>query len=275
MGTEKKTKNIYSFLWESYKNISPYDKWHFNEMQSNIPHIIVQGALGIDIGSGCGFDTYIMAKNNPSVKIISLDISDGIYKTKELTSKLKNVWCIKGSALRIPIKDNMFNFAYSFGVLHHISQPEMALREIARIIKPKAFIFLYLYEDHSDNPLKHFSLKIITILRKITTKIPHRFLYVISYLFSPFIFILFSYPSRILKKINRTKSLAKRIPFNFAVHPFSLAGDIYDRFTAPLEHRFNKEEAYVLLNKNGFDNIYVKKIESKAGWVVWGSKPNA
>lgn len=267
----KRTQERYSFLWKGAVNHKP-DKWHYNNMQDVIKEPIVRGQKGIDVGSGCGYDTYIMAKNNPSVKIVSLDISEGVYKTKEITAGLGNVWILRGSALNIPIADNSLDFAYSFGVLHHTPDPEQGVREIARVIKKNSPAYLYLYEDHSDNLVKYLGLKLVNALRLITTKVPPRVLYVFSFLASPLAIIFFTLPHRILKKFKATEAMSERIPFNFGTHPFSLAGDLYDRFAAPVEHRFSKKGIFDLLNHNGFVNISLGRIKATAGWVAWGVK---
>src|SRR3989338_6287465 len=116
MDTIKRTQEAYGFLWSKEKEDSSPQQWHFNKMQEAIDEPIVRGSVGIDIGSGHGFDTYIMAKNNPQVKIFSIDISDGIFNTTRLISGLNNVKTIKCSCLDMPLKDGVFDFAYSFGV---------------------------------------------------------------------------------------------------------------------------------------------------------------
>lgn len=272
MDKAKKTMDLYGFLWTRSERDDLYNNSHFDNMQQVITEPIVRGSMGIDIGSGCGYDTYIMAKRNPLVKIISLDISDGVYKTKQLTYGLNNVRVIKGSVLNLPIKNDTFDFAYSFGVLHHTREPEYGLREINRIIKKDAPAFLYLYEDHSENSMKHYAIKIISIYRIITTKIPQRILYFLCYLASPFIVLAFSYPSRILRKFKATQSLSQKIPFNFGTHLFSVAGDLYDRFGAPIEQRFSEQEAYNMFIKCNFYNVYITRLRDAAGWVIWAHK---
>lgn len=270
----KRTQETYGLLWEREAAATPIARWHFNDMQDKINVPIVRGNIGIDIGSGCGYDAYIMAKNNPGVTILALDISDGVFKAQNLANRLSNMSVIKGSAADVPLKDDTLDFVYSFGVLHHIPSPEQGLREIRRVLKPGSPLFIYLYEDHSGNPVKHFALEIIKIIRKVTIRIPSKLLYLLSYIASPFVVLLFSYPAKILDKFKATKPLAKKIPFNFGTHPFSLAGDLYDRFGAPLEHRFSKNEISDLFNKTGFININIDRFESKAGWVAWGYKTN-
>ncbi len=272
MDSAKKTEKMYGFMWKKDKDTSPPERWHFNSVQEVVTESLVRGRRGIEVGSGCGYDTYIMAKNNPSVNIVSIDISDGVYKTRELTSKLGNVNVIRCSALDIPTKGDIFDFAYSFGVLHHVASPIKGLLEIARVLRKASPVFLYLYEDHSENIMKYIAVKIITKIRNITVKIPPAKFYVLSWIFSPFVFILFSLPSKILRCFKVTRCLADRIPFNFGTSLFSLRGDLYDRFNAPIEHRFSKRELYDIFAKCGFRDINVTRIKDRAGWVAWGYK---
>jgi len=201
-----------------------------------------------------------------------MDISDGVYKTKEFSQGLENVFVIKGSVLDLPIKNNIFDFAYSFGVLHHVSDSERGLKEITRTLKKGAPVFLYLYEDHSENRIKYYTLKLVTVLRKFTVKIPPKILYGISYLISPIMVILFSYPARIFNRFRILKPLSEKMPFNFGTHLFSLVGSLYDRFSVPIENRFSRQEAFDLLSKNKFTKVKINRLRTKAGWVVWGHK---
>lgn len=265
------TKKTYGLLWgHSGKDVPP--RWHFNAMQEVITEPIVRGEIGIEVGSGCGYDTYIMAKANPAVKLISIDISDGIYKTKQLVSGLGNVMALKCSALNIAVKGSSLDFAYSFGVLHHTSDPKRGLLEIARVLKNGSPAFLYLYEDHSENPIKHTLLVIITAVRRLTTRMPKKALYALSWILSPFIFIVFTVPSKIMKNFKATRHIAEEMPFNFGTGPFSLRGDLYDRFGAPIEYRFSRQGINDLFTECGFSNIHITRLRHTAGWVVWGYK---
>lgn len=268
-----KTRKVYGYLWTKDNAVRPMPEgYHFDNMQEVIPESIVRGSWGIDAGSGCGQDTHIMAKNNPSAKIVSMDISDGIYTNSKLNRGLPNVYVVKGSMLQIPFKDGVFDFAYSFGALHHTTDQKNGLSEISRVIGEKASAYLYLYEDHSENTVKYIAVKIISVMRKITVKIPARMLYGLSLLCSPFIFIFFTCPAKILGKSRFTKRLSEKIPFNFGDSPFSLAGDLYDRFGAPVEYRFSRREVNNMFEKCGFSGINITRLIATAGWVAWGYK---
>ncbi len=172
----------------------------------------------------------------------------------------------------IPLKEGVFDFAYSFGVLHHTPNPKKGLFEISRVLKKESPVFLYLYEDHSENIIKYIALRAIMVLRKITIKIHPKILYILSFIASPFVFILFSGPAIILRKFKSTRKFAENIPFNFGTSPFYLQADLYDRFGAPIEYRFNRREVYDMLNRCNFYNINITRLKATAGWVVWAYK---
>lgn len=271
MNTLNETKSTYSLLWQQSGSAIP-QRWHFNAMQEVVPEPIVRGRIGIEVGSGCGYDTYIMAKANPVVKLISIDISDGIYKTGRLVSGLGNVMAVKCSALDIAVKGSSLDFAYSFGVLHHTSDPKKGLLEIARVLKKGSPVFLYLYEDHSENAVKYTLLRIVTAVRRLTTRMPKKVLYALSWALSPFVFITFTVPSKIMKNFKATRHIAEEMPFNFGTGPFSLRGDLYDRFGAPIEYRFSRKGVNELFAECGFSNIHITRLRKTAGWVSWGYK---
>jgi len=267
----KETGDTYSLLWDRSASSVPA-RWHFDAMQEVIPDPIVRGNLGIEVGSGCGYDTCIMARNNPSVRLVSMDISDGVYKTGRLVAGLGNVLVMKCSALCIAAKDSTLDFAYSFGVLHHTADPEKGLCEIARVLKKGSPAFVYLYEDHSENPLKYLAIKAISAVRGLTTRMPDKLLYVLSWIASPVVFAFFTIPSKIMRNFKITKPIAAAMPFNFGTGPFSLRGDLYDRFGAPVERRFSRKGIYKLFETCGFSDVNVTRLKDTAGWVAWGHK---
>jgi SAM-dependent methyltransferase len=174
--------------------------------------------------------------------------------------------------LKMPLKDETFDFAYSYGVLHHTPDPAKAAREIARILKKGAPLYLYLYEDHSENFFKYAGIKAVVFLRMFTVRLAPKLLYLLCFLLSPLAVALFSWPAWIMGKFKVTRGLADSMPFNFGTHPFSLTGDLFDRLSAPIEYRFSRRQVSDLLSDSGFSGIRIIKSKNKAGWIAWGYK---
>lgn len=52
---------------------------------------------------------------------------------------------VKSEARSLPFPDNSFDYIYSHGVLHHLDQPEIAVREIMRVLRPGGRFNIQLY----------------------------------------------------------------------------------------------------------------------------------
>lgn len=54
-----------------------------------------------------------------------------------------------GDAEHLPFESDQFDLGYSFGVLHHSPNTELALRELVRVIRPGGELKVMLYNRHS------------------------------------------------------------------------------------------------------------------------------
>ena len=55
----------------------------------------------------------------------------------------------------MPIKDNSYDYVYSFGVLHHAANTEKTIDEVYRVLRPSGEAKIMLYHRHSINELVH------------------------------------------------------------------------------------------------------------------------
>lgn len=95
--------------------------------------------IALDIGAGPGWLGMELAKIT-NMKIVFLDISqDALDMAKENFEKLdvdNEVDYIQADVLELPMEDNRFDFIMSRGSIWFWKQPEKALKEIERILKP-------------------------------------------------------------------------------------------------------------------------------------------
>lgn len=99
----------------------------------------------LEVGCGPGVDLVGFALCGADVSAIDLS-----SKSVELAkNNLKAFWCkgnvAVGDAENLPFEDNTFDFAWSWGVLHHTPDTAKAVNEIRRVLKPwgKACVMLY------------------------------------------------------------------------------------------------------------------------------------
>lgn len=74
---------------------------------------------------------------------------------------------VLGTATALPFPDNQFDVAWSVYVLEHVPNPEQALREMRRVVKPNGYIYLlpawnvvtWLADGYNVRPYSDFTLK--------------------------------------------------------------------------------------------------------------------
>lgn len=89
----------------------------------------LQDASVLDVGSGTGY------LQDAVTNYTGLDISAAVAKRYHKRF-------VAGTATAMPFADNTFDAAWSIWVLEHIPNPEAALTEIRRVVKPGGLLYL-------------------------------------------------------------------------------------------------------------------------------------
>ena len=161
---------------------------------------------------------------------------------------------------------------YSLGVLHHLPEPEAGFREILRYGRPGADVLVYLYWSLNDEPRwKQHLLSGVGMVRQVTTRLPFPLLRSFSWVVAIGCEICFVAPYRVLRN-TRWKAFAETLPLKlYANFPFRvLYQDQFDRFSAPIENRYDREHVEGWLERSRLENW---NIERGSGWRVTGKLP--
>jgi ubiquinone/menaquinone biosynthesis C-methylase UbiE len=138
----KKGNNIEE-VWSKHAKISRYGGYSTKtELNNSKDQIILwlkqisskhkAGKLkALDVG--CGIGQYVMASKILGFDVVGLDIS----KEAVRIAKENNLNVIREDMRKLPFKDNSFDIAIAGGSLEHFPETEVALREIARVLKPR------------------------------------------------------------------------------------------------------------------------------------------
>jgi SAM-dependent methyltransferase len=229
---------------------------------------ISRESVGFDLGCGSGRWAKSVA---PKVKkLICIDPSNAIDIAKKNLSNFDNCEFESASVDNIPIDNNSMDFGYSLGVLHHVPDTEMGIKQCVEKLKIGAPLLLYLYYRFDNRPFWfRFIWSITDLLRKIISKMP----YGLRYIFSQIIAVLVYFP------LARTALYLGKLNLNVVNFPLSsyknlsfytMRTDALDRFGTRLEQRFTREEIKNMMENAGLENI--KFSNSKPFWVAVGYK---
>lgn len=97
---------------------------------------------GMILEAGCGIGSvccYLSKKTN--AKIVGLDTSSEALR---LIAKGvdKNGEFIRGDVRKLPFRDYSFDLVVSLGVIEHLDNPKIAVREMERVLKKEGILFL-------------------------------------------------------------------------------------------------------------------------------------
>lgn len=275
LADEVKTRTASSFghLWARSipaPDAAPRD-YHFEKMARALSFRTPQG-LVLDGGCGDGIDLRNRA-GTAGAEVVGVELSEGGCRTTaRRIMRLPNAHVVQADLGRLPFEDRTFDFVYSYGVLHHLSAPQDGLRELARVAGPGAPVAIYLYEDFSDrSPIWRMLLTLANLPRVVTIRTPHGMLFRLCQIASPLIFLTFTLPHRALRHLPMLRLFADSLPFRHGKGPFSLAGDLYDRFSAPVEYRYSREGAQKFVQNAG---LTVRTIAKERGWMVLAERNN-
>ncbi len=125
-----------------------------------------RGISVVDLGSGSGRWVKIFHELG-AIQITVIEPSNAIEVCKRNNAGLDNVTYYQTTGDKIP--DGTYDIVYSFGVIHHIPEPDPVMLRIFQILSPggKAVIWLYGRENNS------FYLILMNFLRTITVNISH------------------------------------------------------------------------------------------------------
>ncbi len=97
------------------------------------------GALILEAGCGTGAQTVILARNNPTAKLVCVDRSpQSLAQARRAVARarLARVTFEKADLLHLPHPDGMFDAAFVCFVLEHLADPPAVLGELKRVLRP-------------------------------------------------------------------------------------------------------------------------------------------
>jgi SAM-dependent methyltransferase len=259
------TQASFGYEWSHFNDWKPSGETNFEDYFGRFDLKWLRGRTVLDAGCGMGRHARQIAPFAGGV--IAIDFSRAIDAAAHNVADRSNVQCLQADLTRLPLAENAFDFVYSMGVLHHLADTRGVLVGLVRVLKPGGRLRLYLYWKRQG--MAGVVLSLVTLTRKLTIKLPFPLLRGLCWLLSVFLTVGVITPYRLINRLGL--QVREEWPLSvYAKYPFTvLYNDQFDRFSAPIEKRYTREEVGALLKSVGLRDV---QVHSRFGWIGDGIK---
>lgn len=234
---------------------TPIDLTQFNSKSS----------VAADFGAGSG---RWASRLLPHFSLVyALEPSDGANKVlKNKFSKDSRMTILQETVGANSIPAGSLDLAMSLGVLHHIPDTELAIRDVATKIKSGGVFLCYLYYKLENKPVFYRGLFWASnSLRWVISRLPYALRKSIARVIAALIYLPLARTAKLLSSTGKNVS-------NFPLHHYAdmpfvmLQNDALDRFGTRLEQRFSKKEITEMLGNADFDLSTLKFSDVEPFW---------
>jgi ubiquinone/menaquinone biosynthesis C-methylase UbiE len=116
---------------------------------------VQRDAVVLDVGCGSGWASRLLAEKARDGRVVGIDISDEmILVAREASTGFANIEFRVASAEELPFENGEFTDAFSMESLYYYADMSVALREIHRVLKPRA-LFVTVVDLYQENEPSH------------------------------------------------------------------------------------------------------------------------
>ena len=234
---------------------TPIDLGQFNAKSS----------VAADFGAGSG---RWASRLLPHFSLVyAIEPSDGANKVlKNKFSKESRMKILQETVGANSIPAESLDLAMSLGVLHHIPDTGLAIKDVAGKIKGGGVFLCYLYYKLENKPLYYRGLFWTSnSLRWVISRLPYALRKLIAQVIAALVYLPLARTAKLLSSSGKNVSI---FPLHhYADMPFvMLQNDALDRFGTRLEQRFSKKEITAMLDSAGFDLSTLKFSDVEPFW---------
>jgi SAM-dependent methyltransferase/uncharacterized protein YbaR (Trm112 family) len=263
---QKKTAESFAYEWKYIYKENDYEKNNFFHFLSPfLGEQDLKGKTTLDIGCGSGRFTKWAALSETEISF-GTDLGETVEVAYGLTKDLPNVCIVQADIYAMPFHQ-VFDIAYSIGVLHHLPEPQVGFSKLPNVLKPSGKMLIWVYNRRNNARALYF----YEPLRSLLKKLPKPLLYKLCYIPGGAVHGINLF-GKWLGEIGFPK-LEAQLPFAYYRHfPFNMKlNDAFDVLATPKSNYYYVEEI-----KKWFTDAHLQSIDAyehkEAGITCIGTK---
>lgn len=169
--------------WQHYDDKREEYRQQLLDWLSPVEPSFFENKSVLDGGCGKGRHLLASAEFGPDL-IVGVDLGEAIYVAREATRHLSNVQLVRGDMLCLPFKKDIFDYAYSVGVLHHLPNPRKGFNSVVNTVKKGGHISAWVYGYENNEWIVSY---VNPIRKHVTNKMPAPLLRALSWILASLI----------------------------------------------------------------------------------------
>jgi SAM-dependent methyltransferase len=148
----------------------------------DFPVDALAGKLVLDAGCGLGRFSEIVLNHGGTV--VAVDLTRAIDAAFRNLNHRRDIFFAQADIFHLPFPPEMFDFVYSWGVLHHTPDPSAAFKQLPGLVRPGGKLMSFVYARYN----KAY-LATTEFYRRFTTRLPKPLLLLLCYIAVPLYYV--------------------------------------------------------------------------------------
>lgn len=247
----------FGYSWDRYAEILPEHEEQFRRWTAPLTPADWRGARFLDAGCGIGRNAHwpmtYGAKGG-----VALDVDDRtLARARSNLAGFSTVEVRRQSIYEIA-EENVFDIAFSIGVVHHLEFPDRAVARMARAVKPGGRVLLWLYGRENNG----WIVRVFDPLRMaLFSRLPLGVVHALSWPLTAMLWMMLRLGPRRLEYFR----LIRRFSFDH------LRAIVFDHMIPRIARYYRRGDAIALLADAGLEAVEATWI-NEMSWAVCGRK---
>jgi SAM-dependent methyltransferase len=252
------SENRFGYEWNRYARLSPDYEKQFLNWTHPFDKEFWQGKRILDAGCGMGRNS-LWPMQWGAASAVAFDFDErSVSRAKETLKAYENAEVLYRSIYDIGWEKE-FDVVFSIGVIHHLEEPQRALANLVRALRPGGTLLAWVYSYEGNE----WITKMVDPVRiNVTSRLPVRLVHFLAY--------FCSIPLYLYLKFRKSQSgyLKQLATFDFW-HVHSI---VFDQLIPEVANYWKKEEVTELVEGLPLVEVSVKAPPNKSGWILAAKK---
>ena len=230
--------------WKKYNKINSIYEEQFFEWIKPLKREDLNNKVILDAGCGIGRNSYYCLVNGAR-EVHLFDVEEGTVEiAKDNLRDFDNTLIFKDSIYEQDlVKNNIYDIVLSIGVIHHLSDPRIAISKLFEKVKQGGHLLIWVYGYEGNESL----IKLLKLLRIFTTKLPYSIVAFLGKVLALLLYLILKiYPTK-----SKYWSRAKKMKV------YVLEQIIIDQLIPKIANYYSKNEIPLLYDHINFEDVQI------------------